>query len=327
MCFGFDTTTPLRRAAATGNGPDRRAFLRGVGATAIAGGAVAVAGTAPASAAPANRGRGGRGRPVPPGQISIQMYTLRSITNNGTAASVLANLASTGYRKVELAGTYGYTAAAFKQLLDAQGITPSSSHDGISGSAAAMHTKFENAVTLGQRFINVPYLYSTSAAQWHTWAEQMNAEAEVARSYGLRYGYHNHAHEFSVTLDDGSTAWQIFTSELDPALVHLEVDLFWAVTGGLQTGEATEATASDFAAEVIRTAPQETLQYHVKDREPGLDPFAGNAFADVGTGFVDFPSIFAAHPVKEWIVENDQPDVDPITTSKVGYSYLRTVRF
>lgn len=324
MCFGFDTTTPALRAAEAGTGPDRRALLRGFGIAAIAGGTVAVAG-APAQAA---RGpyRGG-GRRVPPGQISIQMYTLRSITNAQTVDSVLGTLSGYGYRKVELAGTYGYSARDMRGLLQDNGIEPSSSHDGISGSTAAMHTKFENAVTLGQRFINVPYLYSTSAAQWRTWAEQMNVEAEVARGYGLRYGYHNHAHEFSVTLDDGSTAWEIFTDELDPALVHLEVDLFWAVTGGLQTGEATEATASDFAIDVIRSAPQETLQYHVKDREPGLDAFAGNAFADAGTGFVDFPSIFEAHPVKEYIIENDQPDVTPLQTASVGYDYLRSVRF
>lgn len=327
MCFGFDTTTPALRAAEAGTGPDRRALLRGIGATAVAGGAVALAG-APASASSARGERSrGRGRRVPPGQISIQMYTLRSITNAETVESVLGTLSAYGYRKVELAGRYGYTAQQFRRVLQDNRISPSSSHDGISADEASMHAKFEDAVTLGQRFINVPYLYSESAAQWRTWAEQMNMEAEVARSYGLHYGYHNHAHEFSVTLDDGSTAWEIFTSELDPATVHLEVDLFWAVTGGLQTGEATEETASQYAIDVIASAPQETLQYHVKDREPGREPFAGNVFADVGTGFIDFPSIFDAHPVKEYIVENDQPDVDPLTTARVGYAYLRDVRF
>ena len=263
---------------------------------------------------------------MPPGQISIQMYTLRSITNAESVGSVLATLSDIGYRKVELAGYYGYSAADLGALLAANGISASSSHDGMSGSEEALHAKLENAVTLGQRFINVPYLRSGSADQWRAWADTMNAEAAVARSYGLHYGYHNHAHEFSEVLDDGSRAWDILTSRLDPSLVHLEVDLFWAVTGGLQTGEATEATASQFAADVIAAAPQQTLQYHVKDREPGLDPFAGNAFADVGTGFVDFPQIFGDHMVKEFIVENDVPDVDPITTAEVGYGYLRTVR-
>ena len=325
MCFGFDGYAPLREAAERGTGPDRRSLLRGAGATLI-GGAAAMGAVAPAAAKGPKAGKGGKGRPVPPGQISIQMYTLRSITNNATVDGVLATLAGIGYTKVELAGYYGYSAADLGALLDSHGISASSSHDGISGSEEALHAKMENAVTLGQRFINVPYLRSTSSDAWRAWADQMNEEAAVAKSYGVKYGYHNHAHEFSEELDDGSRAWDIFTERLDPSLVHLEVDLFWAVTGGLQTGEATEATASQFAADVIAAAPQQTLQYHVKDREPGLDPFAGDAFADVGTGFVDFPQIFGDHMVKEFIVENDRPDVDPITTAEVGYGYLRTVR-
>ncbi len=31
--------------------------------------------------------------------------------------------------------------------------------------------------------------------------------------------------------------------------------------------------------------------------------------------------------MKEYVVENDQPDVTPLQTASVGYSYLRGVRF
>ena len=60
--------------------------------------------------------------------------------------------------------------------------------------------------------------------------------AAAAKEAGLRYGYHNHAHEF-LPLENGQRPWDILTSELDPALVHLEVDLYWAVTGGIQSGD------------------------------------------------------------------------------------------
>ena len=122
MCFGFDTTTPALRAAEAGTGPDRRALLRGAGIAAIAGGTVALAG-APAQAA-GRRPEHSRLRRPPPvraGQISIQMYTLRSITERRRRSdSVLGTLSSYGYRKVELAGRYGYTAAHFRDLLDSQ---------------------------------------------------------------------------------------------------------------------------------------------------------------------------------------------------------------
>ncbi|MHA7290888.1 sugar phosphate isomerase/epimerase family protein [Arthrobacter sp. MDT3-24] len=279
----------------------------GVGLAGI-GGAAAVA--APAAQA--------AGRPVPPGLISIQLYTLRSIMRGDGVDATLASLANYGFTKVELAGLYGRTAEAMRSTLDSLGIKPSSSHDGISATPAALETKIANAVTLGQTHINVPYLVSSSKSDWERWADQMNAEAAVAREAGLKYGYHNHAHEFTTDLGGGLTPWEVFTGRLDPKLVHLEVDLYWAVAGGIGVGAADPV---GFAIDTILQAPQKVLQYHVKDRAVAGD------FADLGTGTIDFAPIFRAHTPNEYIVENDQPDVTPLQTAEVGYNYLRTLRF
>ena len=99
---------------------------------------------------------------------------------------------------------------------------------GISADRAAARTKLENAALLGQSYVNVPYLNSDSLEQWQAWADAMNTEARMAKRLGLRYGYHNHAHEFTIDLGGGVTPWDILTSELDPRLVHLlepEADL------------------------------------------------------------------------------------------------------
>jgi sugar phosphate isomerase/epimerase len=312
MCYGHDGAGALRRSLESG-GVGRRTFLRGLVAAAAAG-AATTATAAPALATPPAL------RPVPPGQISIQLYTLRAATGSWDAAqSVLSTLAEIGYPRVELAGTYGRSAAELRAFLDGVGIWPSSSHVGISSSPAALDAKIADALTLGHDYINVPFLVSGVAADWQRWAEQMNAEAAVARAAGIRYGYHNHAHEFTTTLDDGSTPWEILTSELDPSLVHLEVDLYWAVTGGIGVGAADPV---GFAIDVIHESPQPVLQYHVKDRHE-----IGGDMADLGTGFIDFSRIFAAHRVREYIVENDTPDVTPLQTAEVGYAYLRNVRF
>jgi sugar phosphate isomerase/epimerase len=295
-------------------GVDRRGFLRGAVAAGVGVGLAGIGGAA-AVAAPSAQAAG---RPVPPGLISIQLYTLRSIMRGDGVDATLATLANYGFTKVELAGLYGRTAESMRSTLDSLGIKPSSSHDGISATPAALETKIANAVTLGQTHINVPYLASSSAKDWYGWAEQMNAEAAVARDAGLKYGYHNHAHEFTTDLGGGLTPWQIFTAELDPKLVHLEVDLYWAVTAGVGVGAPDPVK---FAIDTILQAPQKVLQYHVKDRD------ASGGFADLGTGEIDFAPIFRAHTPKEYIVENDQPDVTPLQTAEVGYNYLRTLRF
>ncbi|WP_307000326.1 sugar phosphate isomerase/epimerase [Arthrobacter sp. V1I7] len=300
-------------------GVDRRSFLRGAVVAGVAAGVgvglAGIGGTAAVAATPVAQAAG---RAVPPGLISIQLYTLRSIMRGEGVDATLASLAKFGFTKVELAGLYGRTAGAMRSTLDSLGITPSSSHDGISATPAALETKIANAVTLGQTHINVPYLVSSSADDWRRWADQMNAEAAVARESGLKYGYHNHAHEFTTDLGGGLTPWDIFTSRLDPKLVHLEVDLYWAVTAGVGVGAVDPIK---FAIDTILQAPQEVLQYHVKDRAEAGD------FADLGTGTIDFAPIFQAHTPKEFIVENDQPDVSPLQTAEVGYNYLRTLRF
>ncbi len=315
MCYGHDGHTALCESMER-RGSSRRSFLRGAAATA-AGAALVGAGALPASAT----ARPNRWKRVPPGKISIQLYTLRAIMRGDGVDSTLATLADIGYPRVELAGLYGRTPAQMRSTLDGLGIKASSSHDGISSSTGAMHTKFQSAVTLGQKYVNVPYLNSNSLSQWQAWADQMNAEAAVAKSYGLAYGYHNHAHEFTIDLGGGLTPWEVFAERLDPSLVHLEADLYWVVTGGINSG-AGVSDPEQFAIDTIAAAPQKVRQYHVKDKHT-----EDGDMADLGTGFIEFDRIFAEHAVEEYIVENDTPDVTPIQTAQVGYRYLRDLRF
>lgn len=318
MCYGFDGERALGESLAA-QGVDRRSFLRGAFATAAAAGVAATGlGAAPAHAElrPRSWSR------VPPGLISIQLYTVRAALSGSPGFDEsLRQIAEMGYPRVEQAGYYGRTAAELRAFYDSIGIRASSSHDGISSSPAALEQKLQNALTLGQSSIVVPYLNSASRSDWERWAEQMNTEADAARSAGLSYGYHNHAHEFTTDLGGGTRPWDILTGQLDPSLVHLEADLYWVVTGGINSGDGA-ADPEAFAIDVIRSAPQRVLQYHVKDRHA-----SDGDMADLGTGMIDFARIFRAHAVREYIVENDTPDVTPLQTARVGYDYLRNIRY
>jgi len=322
MCFGYDGEAALRESLEK-RGMSRRLLLRSAVATAA--GVTAVGATASASAgasAGAARHPGHGLKRVPKELISIQLYTLRAALGGEPGFdAVLRQLAVDGYQRVELAGYYGRTAAELKVFLRRTGIRASSSHDGISATPEALETKLDNAAILGQRYVNVPYLNSDKLSDWQMWAQQMNTEAALARDYGLRYGYHNHAHEFTIDLGGGLTPWEVLAAELDPRLVHLEADLYWVVTGGINSG-AGVADPEKFAIDTIREAPQKVRQYHVKDKDP-----ASGDMVDLGTGFIDFKRIFRAHQVEEFIVENDTPDVTPLQSAEVGYDYLRTLRF
>lgn len=326
MCFGFDGDAALQQSLDR-QGASRRGLLR----TAAAGAAgAATLGVMSGGAAAAAPGKGGKGKPagkpgkgrtkqVPENKISIQLYTLRdAMTNPAEVETVLTRLSQYAYPRVERAGLYHYTARQMKRRLDDLGIWASSSHDGISASTAAMNTKLDDAGTFGQKYINVPYLNSDKLSDWQTWAEQMNTEAYAAKRRGIRYGYHNHAHEFTIDLGRGRTPWDVLMKELDPRLVHLEVDLYWAYTAGVNLRESDPLK---FANDVVRKAPLEVRQYHVKDRHAADSATPGD-MADLGTGVIDFPAIFRKHEVEEYIVENDTPDVSPLTSAAVGKLYL-----
>ncbi|GAB3077451.1 sugar phosphate isomerase/epimerase family protein [Micromonospora schwarzwaldensis] len=314
MCYGFDGEGALRQSL------DRRNLLRG-SLAALAGVGLAIG--LGATAAQAGGGHQHGRRHVPKELISLQLWTVRDALNGAPGYdATLAQLARIGYPRVELAlGYFGRTAKELRRFLDGIGIRATSSHDGIAADAAALEQKIANARTLGQRFMVVPYLNSDREDDWKRWAEQMNVEAAAARKAGLRYGYHNHAHEFTIDFGNGRRPWDVLTEELDPRLVHLEIDLYWAVTGGINSGEGVD-DPEGFALDVIRCAPQRVLQYHVKDR----DPVTGD-MADLGTGMIDFARIFRRHQVLEYIVENDTPDVTPQRTAEVGYRYLRRLTY
>lgn len=337
MCFGHDGDLALRESLER-KGASRRGLLRGAAAGAAGVAALGVAGPAAAGGRKPGHGGGhghGRGGDVDTDHISIQLYTLRSAMTSDTEIKLMLDqLATYGYERVERAGLYSYTAAQLKAELDARGIWASSSHEGISADSAgnldtaALNKKLDDASTFRQKYIVVPYLNSNNKSDWQKWAEQMNIEAAAAKRRGIKYGYHNHAHEFTIDLGGGVTPWDILTSELDRRLVHLEVDLYWAYTGGVNTGAADPLR---FAIDVVRSAPQEVRQYHVKDRH-GADAAAlygqqPGDMADLGLGVIDFPAIFRKHQVDEYIVENDTPDFKPAATANTGFRYLEGLEF
>jgi sugar phosphate isomerase/epimerase len=323
MCTGHDDTAGPEEVARL----SRRGFLRTTVTTA------AVVGTSGALASPAfaQEEAGGQGHNrhrVPRDQISIQLYTLRdqlAIDLEGTIAA----LGAIGYTKVEHAGFVGRTVTQFKAVLDANGIVSTSGHVLIPQpfDPAAWSASLADAATLGSRYIVHPFFgidFATGAgvrptAPWRAFARDLNRAGRMARDAGLKLGYHNHNWEFFRLTDNPSrTAYDVLSEVTDPDLVHLEMDLFWAIRGARDP------------VDLIRQHKGRVLQYHVKDMNQA------GSFADPGQGLLDFPRIFRHSDqagVKEYIVERDdagtpprQPE-DALDTARVGYQFLRTVRF
>jgi len=290
-----------------------------------------LAGTAAAGAAtvlpgsPAHAAAGPPGR-VPRDKISVQLYTLRNQLAIDLDAT-LAELRDIGYTRVEHAGFVGRTAAQFRAALDAAGLRATSGHVAIPQpwDADVWEKALQDANIVGNHFVVHPYFGADAAGQpirdgavYRAFAADLNRAGKLARRAGLDFGYHNHHNEF-VRQDGGQqTGFDILTGQTDPALVHLEVDLFWAFRG-----------AHD-PVDLIRQHRGRVRQVHVKD----LDTAA--SFADPGTGLIDFGRIFEharEAGLVEYIVERDdagsppRTPADALVTAEVGYDFLAGLRF
>jgi sugar phosphate isomerase/epimerase len=255
-------------------------------------------------------------------KIGLQLYTLRNEISKDLEGT-LKKVAAIGYKEVELFGYsdgkfFGKTSAEFKTLLKGLGLTPVSGHYG-----AGVETKpskgtlsndwkraMEDAAALGQKYANCAYLTGNerkSIDDYKRHAELFNKSGEVAKEFGIQFGYHNHDFEFQKL--DGQIPYDIITANTDPKLVKLELDLYWAVRAGLDP------------VELFKKHPGRFPLWHVKDMEKGPD----KAFAEVGTGSIDFAKIFEARKIAgltHFFVEQDVCKIPPAEAIAISYSNL-----
>lgn len=246
--------------------------------------------------------------------VGIQLYTVRDIFQKDPAGTLEA-IARIGYREVEFGGG-GYEAmdpAMLRGTMDKAGLRCPSLHIGYDALLGQFDKSVAMARTLGAKTVVLPYMTDEhrTEAGWNAALPNFTKFARQLKQAGLDFAYHNHDFEFT-NKPGGVSLYDRFLKETDPALVKIELDLYWAKRAG-----------QDLAALVDRLNKR-IYSYHVKDMR------ADGSMAAVGTGTIDFAALFkrpsSAH-VRHFYVENDQapaPYLPDITTS---FKTLQTLRF
>ena len=245
--------------------------------------------------------------------IGIQLYTLRELFAADPMAT-LEKVAAIGYREVEYGGG-GYDKmdhAALRKTMDRLGLTSPSVHIGYEALVSDFDGAVKMAKTLGADTVVLPWMAEAqrNAEGWKAAVANFSRWAEQLKKAGLGFAYHNHDFEFTVK-PGGISLFDTLVAETDPALVKIELDLFWTVAAG----EDPKA--------IIRRLPGRIYAYHVKDRT------ADGKMTSVGKGVIDFADIFTLNRtagLKHFYVENDQspaPYLPDIQTSFTALSRLR----
>lgn len=224
-------------------------------------------------------------------EVGLQLYSVRGLMEEGQPYNndlpgLLNMLDSIGYTQFEAAnydqanGTfYGLTPAELKKVADEAGVKIISSHTGRTLNADELKggdlTDFYNwwakciadHKAAGMEYIVVPWMsVPETKADLKKQCEAFNEIAKRCAKEGIKFGYHNHSHEFQEV--EGEPMYTFMIENTDPEVLF-EMDVYWAVMG--------QAAPVD----LFNKYPGRFKLLHIKDRR------------EIGqSGMVNFQAIF-----------------------------------
>jgi sugar phosphate isomerase/epimerase len=205
-------------------------------------------------------------------KIGLQLYSLgRELTDDVPAG--LKKVAKIGYATAEAAGyregkMYGYDVTEFKKAADDSGLKVTGSHvnppmrkytkENKTEIADFWKAAVEDHAKLGVTTLvqpGMPQIESHDDAAMV--CEVFNNAGEIAKTAGIKWGYHNHSHEFE-RVGEGSKrdiVYDLMLNGTDPDLVFFEMDVYWTVMGQQDPLEYFKKYAGRFPV------------LHIKDRK------------------------------------------------------------
>ena len=223
-------------------------------------------------------------------KLGLQLYTMRAAMARDVAGT-LTRVAGMGYEELETYGFdaetnsyYGFPASVFAQRLrDSNLQTPSGHYDlnrfvssSVDDLKRYVDRCVEGARTLGQAYITWPWLdeESRTIEKFKVVAERLNLAGGAIKKAGLQLAYHNHDFEFIE--QNGQIGYDVILSETDPALVKLQMDLYWIA-------HRSRLTAHQW----FERQPGRFEMWHVKDMHR-----TSRDYTEVGNGTIDFTRIW-----------------------------------
>lgn len=267
-------------------------------------------------------------QPAKISKIGIGLFTLREQLTADVKATI-QHVAKIGYNQVEtyygypgkyeVKGFWGLEAKDFNALLKNNGLTCPSGHYNTTeflstGDDKILKTHIEVANSVGQKYFVIPALPTDvrtngTLDDYKRMAAKFNTAGELCKKAGLKLAYHNHNFEFKDQ-GNGLTGYDILLKETDAKLVGFELDIFWAVNAGLSP------------VDMFKKNPGRYQMFHVKD----MDKEDKTVFAEVGSGRIDFKSIFAESKLAglDYIfTEQDLIKKDPYQSITESYNYVK----
>ena len=218
-------------------------------------------------------------------EACFQMYSVRELIGNPEKFAqnhkeVLAKLAKMGYTSTEAANydngkLYGLSPEEYKAAIEASGLKVLSSHVGhnlsdqelASGDFSEALKWWDQCIDCHKRagmkyIVNPGVNYPKTLKEADIICKYMDAVGEKVNAAGMKFGYHNHSHEFGKV--EGKIWYDYMVEHTDADKVFFEMDVYWAVRGQVSP------------VEYFNRYPGRFLLLHIKDhRELGQSGMVG----------------------------------------------------
>lgn len=252
-------------------------------------------------------------------KLGMQLIVYRGRQDSDLAA-VLKAVAGAGYDGVE-AGNFARQKPLeqVRGLFQENGLALSGVHAGYGEvkDTAKLEENLQFLTAMGGRFLMCSGVESSDTREgYERSAEVFNRAGRICKDAGAVFCYHNHNWEF--VRFGNQLAIDLLAERTDPALVKLNIDVYWVAVGG-----------EDPAAFIQRYAGR-CPYYHIKDGEwEGDHPGKSTKFTELGRGRVDLPravgAALATNP--DWLIyeQDTSYDKDPTEASTESLQYLKKI--
>ncbi len=193
--------------------------------------------------------------------IGVQTYTFRKHFPNGIEKT-LDEIKSLGFTEIEGNLPIGITAADYKKMCDAKGLSIPSTGAEFDELVKDPIAVVNRAKILGAKFVMcawIPHARNEFTLENAKNAVQVfNAAGKILSENGLTLCYHEHGYEF-YPYQDGTLLDYIIKST-DPKYVSFEMDVLWVMHGG----------GAEMPVSLLNKYPGRFKLMHLKDLKKGV---------------------------------------------------------
>jgi len=252
-------------------------------------------------------------------KIAAQLYTVREHCQTAKDfAETCAKLAKIGYTAVQISGVAALekdlSVQDCKKILDDNGLRCIATHRPWANFLNAIEDEIAFHKALGCDYSAIGGLWSpyrNDKQSYRKFLDEAVPVIEALAKNGIRFGYHNHAHEFQRIGEGSRTLYDLLIDEAPKSLM-LEVDTHWVAHAGV------------CPASLLKRCSGRIPVIHLKDTE--VVDGVGPVMAPIGEGNLDWPSIIAvceAGGTESYAVEQDTCRRDPFDCLRSSFEFLR----